>query len=249
MSLNTTDATIGNNLDMHAVENLPNEFRGDPANLLRIQAGVVSAQTNQGQAILANVDPNHTRDGAVAGASADQNNISVDGIDATDVAAGGAFSVTQAAIPVDAIQEFNTQIAQPSAAFGGRSGAQTNITTKSGTNDWHGALFEYNRTAATEANTFFNNQTGVPRLALIRNQFGGNVGGPVLKDKLFFFFEYDGRRDRSAQNELQFVPFPHVAQGEIAYVNNRLPGLQPFDFCRYAYQLHIVCFRRDSEIA
>jgi Carboxypeptidase regulatory-like domain/TonB dependent receptor len=223
VSLNTTDAAIGNNLDMHAVESLPNEFRDTPANLLRIEAGVVSAQTNAGLGGGANVDPNHTRDGAVAGARTDQNNITVDGIDATDFAVGGSFSL-QASLPVEAIQEFNTQIAQPSAAYGGRSGAQTVIVTKSGTDLWHGSLFEYNRTAATEANTFFNNQSGVPRLALVRNQFGGNVGGPVLKDKLFFFFEYDGRRDRSALSELQFVPFPHVAAGEIAYINNSLNG-------------------------
>lgn len=222
VTLNTTDATIGNNLDMHEVENLPDEFRDDPANLLRIQAGVVSAVVNQGQTVQANLDPNHTRDGAVAGARADQNNITVDGIDATDFAVGEAFS-TQAAIPVDAIQEFDTQVAQSSAAYGGRSGAQTNIITKSGTNDWHGSAWDYNRTRATEANTYFNNLDGVPRLALIRNQFGGNVGGPVLKDKLFFFFEYDGRRDHSAESELQIVPFPHVAQGEIAYINNGCP--------------------------
>ncbi len=223
ITLDTVDATIGNNLDMHAVENLPDEFRDDPSALLRLEAGVVSAQVNPGQAQAANLDPNHTRDGSVAGARADQNNITVDGIDATDFAVGEAFA-TQAAIPVDAIQEFNTQIAQPSAVYGGRSGAQTVITTKSGTNDWHGSGWEYNRTAATEANTFFNNQTDVPRLALVRNQFGANVGGPVLKDKLFFFFEYDGRRDASALSELQLVPFPHVANGEIAYLNNSGAG-------------------------
>ena len=222
ITLDTVDATIGNNLDMHAVESLPDEFRDDPGSLLRLQAGVVSAQVNRGQAQAANIDPNHTRDGSVAGARADQNNIIVDGIDATDVAVGQAFT-TQAAIPVDAIQEFSTQIAQPSAAYGGRSGAQTVITTKSGTNDWHGSAWEYNRTAATEANTFFNNQSDVPRLALVRNQFGANLGGPILKDKLFVFFEYDGRRDASALSELQFVPFPHVANGEIGYIKSGCP--------------------------
>jgi Carboxypeptidase regulatory-like domain/TonB dependent receptor len=222
VSLNTTDATIGNNLDMHAVESLPNEFRDNPANLLRLEAGVVNAQVNQLQAVPANVDPNHTRDGSAAGARADQNNITVDGIDATDFALGAAFSA-QASVPVDAIQEFNTQVGQTTADFGGRSGAQTSIVTKSGTDLWHGSLFEYNRTAATEANTYFNNISDVPRLALVRNQFGGNIGGPIIKDKLFFFFEYDGRRDRSAQSELQFVPFPHVALGEIAYINNGCP--------------------------
>jgi hypothetical protein len=219
VTLNTTDATIGNNLDMHAVENLPDEFRDDPSALLRLQSGVVSAQANAGNAVSSNIDPNHTRDGSVAGARADQNNITVDGIDATDFAVGQAFT-TQGAIPVDAIQEFSTQVAQPVASYGGRSGAQTLITTKSGTNDWHGSAYEYNRTAATEANTFFNNQNDVPRLALVRNQFGANLGGPVLKDKLFFFFEYDGRRDASAQSVTQIVPFPHVALGEIAFINN-----------------------------
>ena len=219
VTLNTTDATIGNAIDMNAVANLPNEFRDTPGNLLRLAVGVASAQTTAGNAITSNIDVNHTRDGAVAGARADQNNITVDGIEATDFALGQAFNV-EAAIPVDAIQEFTTQVAQPSAAYGGRSGAQTNIVTKSGTNSWHGSAYEYNRTAATEANTFFNKLAKQPRLALVRNQFGANLGGPVLKDKLFFFFEYDGRRDASGESLLQFVPYPHVKNGSIAYINN-----------------------------
>ncbi|MGA3293286.1 MAG: TonB-dependent receptor [Candidatus Acidiferrales bacterium] len=226
VTLNTTDATIGHNLDMHAVSSLPDEFRDDPSALLRLEVGVVSAVVNNGSGKSANLDPNHTRDGSVAGARADQNNIIVDGIDATDFALGGAFT-TEAAIPVEAIQEFNTQVAQPSAEYGGRGGAQTIITTKSGTNTWHGSAYEYNRTAATEANTFFNNQADIPRLALVRNQFGTNVGGPVLKDKLFFFFEYDGRRDAEGLSELQIVPFPHVAKGEIAYINDSGGGTCP----------------------
>lgn len=219
VSLDTTDATIGNAIDMNAVANLPDEFRDNPSALLRLEVGVTNAQTTQGNAITSNIDANHTRDGSVAGARADQNNINVEGIEASDFALGAAFT-SNAAIPVDAIQEFSTQVAEPSASFGGRSGAQTNIIIKSGSNDWHGAAFEYNRTAATEANTFFNKLADVPRLALVRNQFGANVGGPVLKNKLFFFFEYDGRRDASAESELQFVPFPHVKNGTIAYLNS-----------------------------
>ena len=212
VSLNTTDSTIGNNFDLRAVADLPNEFRDDPANLLRLQPGVVSAQGGL------NADPSGSRDGSVAGARADQNNITVDGIDATDYAFGGAFQ-TQAAIPVEAIQEFSTQVADPVAAYGGRGGAQTVITTKGGTNTWHGSAFEYNRTAATEANTFFNNKSGVPRTNLVRNQFGANIGGPILKDKLFFFFDYEGRRDASQTNVEQAVPFPHVQNGQLAYIN------------------------------
>ena len=141
---------------------------------------------------------------------------------------------------MDAIQEFSTEVANPSAAYGGRSGAQTIITTKTGTNTFHGAAFEYNRTAATEANTFFNNQADVPRLALVRNQWGADIGGPVLKDKLFFFFEYDGRRDASAQSVLEIVPFPHVDKGELAYINDSgggVPKHEPVDFRRREHEL------------
>jgi hypothetical protein len=216
ITLNTTDTSIGNTFDMRTIESLPNEFRDDPGQLLRLEAGVVSAQTPRGNP---SNDPNFSRDGSVAGARADQDNIIVDGIDATDFAFGASFQ-TQAAIPVEAIQEFNTLVANPTPAYGGRSGAQTIITTKSGSNTWHGSAYEFNRTAATEANTYFNNQIGVPRLGLERNQFGANLGGAAVKDKLFFFFEYDGRRDNSAQAVDQLVPFPHVQNGELAYINN-----------------------------
>jgi Carboxypeptidase regulatory-like domain/TonB dependent receptor-like, beta-barrel len=225
VTLNTTDATIGHDLDMHAIDTLPNEFRDDPGDLLRLETGVVSAQVNPGQGKHANLDPNNTRDGSVGGVRADQNNTIIDGIESSNFASGQAFHLLS--VPVEAIQEFNTQVAMPTAEYGGRGGAQTVITTKSGTNAWHGSAYEFNRTAATEANTFFNNEAGIPRLALVRNQFGSNVGGPVLKDKLFFFFEYDGRRDASALSELQIVPFPHVAQGELAYVNNSNGGSCP----------------------
>jgi len=212
VTLNTVDSTIGNNFDLRAVASLPNEFRDDPANLLRLQPGVVSAQGG------VNADPSGSRDGSVAGARADQNNITVDGIDATDFAFGNSFS-TQAAIPVDSVQEFSTQVGDPTPAFGGRGGAQTVITTKSGTNQWHGAASEFNRTALTEANTFFNNKNGIPRTNLVRNQFAANLGGPIKKDKLFFFFDYEGRRDAQQISETQIVPFPHVQNGQLAYVN------------------------------
>jgi hypothetical protein len=225
VTLDTTDTQIGNNFDMHAVESLPNEFRDDPANLLRLEPGVVSAQQSTGQTTNATgaIDPNLSRDGSVAGSRADQGNIIVDGIDATSISGGFAFTTT-AAVPVEAIQEFNTLVANPTPAYGGRGGAETLITTKSGSNTWHGTAFEYNRTAATEADSFFSNLSGIPRTALERNQFGGNVGGPVWKNKLFFFFEYDGRRDNSSAVATDTVPFPHVKNGQLAYINNSGDG-------------------------
>jgi hypothetical protein len=231
VTLNTTDTTIGNAIDMHAIASLPTEYRDDPGNLLRLEPGVVSAQNSPGGPLtgLGAIDPNGTRDGSVAGARADQNNIIVDGIEATDFAGGVPFTI-KAAVPVDAIQEFNTEVANPSPQYGGRGGAQTIIATKSGSNTWHGNAYEYNRNAATEANTYFNRISGVDRSGLIRNQFGGNVGGPIWKDKLFFFFEYDGRRDRSQAPTTAIVPFPHVDLGEIAYYNQSM-GTDPSSDC------------------
>jgi Carboxypeptidase regulatory-like domain len=221
VTLDTTDTMIGNNLDMHAISSLPNEFRDNPANLLRLEPGVVSAITPAGGPTTGTgaIDPNLTRDGSIAGARTDQANIIVDGIDQSNISSGFAFDLT-ATIPVDAIQEFNTIVGNPVPQYGGRSGSQTLITTKSGSNQWHGSAYEYNRTAATEADTFFNNEEDIPRLALVRNQFGGNVGGPVWKDKLFFFFEYDGRRDDESESVEEEVPMDHVKLGELAYINS-----------------------------
>ncbi len=227
VTLDTTDASIGNNIDEHALASLPTEFRDNPANLLRLEVGVVSAITPAGGPLsgTGSIDPNLTRDGAVAGARTDQGNIVVDGIDASNISSGFAFA-TVGRIPIDAIQEFTTIVGNPVAEYGGRSGAQTLLSTKSGSNAWHGAAYEYNRTAATEANTFLNQTTDpiVPRTALIRNQFGGNVGGPAWKDKAFFFFEYDGRRDRESATETEVVPMHHVKLGELAYANKSQDG-------------------------
>jgi hypothetical protein len=217
VTLNTTDSSIGNTFDSRTISSLPNEFRGNPANLLRLEPGVVSADQTNGLD-----DAGFSRNGSVAGARADQDNITVDGIDSSDFGVGKAFSQV-AATPVDSIQEFRTEVANPLSDLGRGSGAQTIITTKSGTNQWHGNAREYHRNTVTEANDFFNNSNGVPRPTLIRNQFGGGVGGPVKKDKLFFFFDYDARRDASQIPVLNIVPLDHVRKGEIAYINSN-PG-------------------------
>ena len=85
------------------------------------------------------------------------------------------------------------------------SGAQVTLVTKSGTNTVHGSLYEYNRNTATSANSFFNNLSGIPRQKLIRNVYGGSVGGPVWKDRLFYFLNYEGRQDRSDAPGLRII--------------------------------------------
>lgn len=210
LTLNTTDATVGNVFGSKLLDSLPVQFRDSPAALLGLQPGVVIAGSN---------DPNGNREGAVTGARADQGNITIDGIDANDQATGQAFATVGNA-PVDAVQEFRGVTAGITADLGRSSGAQIQLVTKSGTNDWHGAGYEYHRNTVTAANTFFNNAAGIPRAALIRNQFGASLGGPVKKDRLFFFFNYEGRRDASQDQELRTVPLDNVRNGLLNYIND-----------------------------
>jgi Carboxypeptidase regulatory-like domain len=216
-TLNTTDASVGNVFGPKLIDSLPVQFRDSPAALLGLQPGVVTVgQDSSGSTMN---DPNNNRQGAVTGARADQGNITIDGIDANDQATGQAFA-TVGNLPVDAVEEFRGVSAGVTADLGRSSGAQIQLVTKSGTNDWHGSAYEYHRNTVTEANTFFNNAAGVDRPALIRNQFGASFGGPIKKDRLFFFFNYEGRRDASQDQELRIVPLDNVRNGQLNYINN-----------------------------
>jgi Carboxypeptidase regulatory-like domain len=228
-TLNITDASIGNVIDPRRLNELPIQIRESPAALLGLQPGVVGSNLGTG---LSNDPRSVNALGSVTGARADQGNITTDGIDVNDQGLGQAFATIGNA-PIDAIQEFRTISANPSATDGRSSGAQILLVTKSGTNQFHGSLREYNRTAATAANSFFNNRTidpltsqSIPRPQLTRNQFGGNLGGPVYlpgyngKDKLFFFFDYEGRRDAQGIPYLRIVPLDHFRNGNLAYVNS-----------------------------
>jgi hypothetical protein len=224
-TLNTTDATIGNVIEERRLKELPIQLRNSPASLLGLQPGVVGNNVGLGAGA-------GNRTGSVTGSRADQGNISIDGIDANDQATGQAFATVGNA-PIDAIQEFRAVTTNPGAGEGRSSGGQIELVTKSGTNDFHGSLREFNRTAATAANSFFNNKAGIARPQLTRNQFGGSIGGPLYlprfgeggpsilsgKDKLFFFFDYEGRRDAQGVSYLRNVPLQHFREGRVAYLN------------------------------
>jgi hypothetical protein len=175
VTLNTTDATIGNNFQVQMINDLPIQDRDNPSALFFQQPGVTS-------------------DGAVTGARTDQTHVTLDGLDVDDRGTG-EFGVVTGNAPVDSVQEFRGVTAGETSNFDSGGGGQFQLVTKSGSNAFHGALFEYNRNTDTEANYWFNNNAGVARPALIRNQFGGNIGGPIKHDKAFFFLEYNGRRD------------------------------------------------------
>jgi len=222
-TLNTTNATISNVIEERRMKELPIQIRSSPAALLGLQPGVVGNVVGTGS----------NRIGSVTGSRADQGNITIDGIDANDQTTGQAFATIGNA-PIDAIQEFRAVTTNPGADEGRSSGGQIQLVTKSGTNDFHGSLREFNRTAKTAANSFFNNKSGIPRPQLTRNQFGASIGGPAYlprfgeggpsvfegKDRLFFFFDYEGRRDAQGVSNLRTVPLQHLRNGGVAYLNN-----------------------------
>ena len=206
VTLDTTDATVGNNFEVQFLNDLPVANRDSPSALFYQQPGV-------------------TLDGAVTGARVDQTNVTVDGLEVNDNATGQFGSIVANA-PVDSVQEFRGVTAGALSSAGEGGGGQFELVTKSGTNQFHGALVEYHRDTDLEANDWFNNNNGTPRPPLIRNQFGGNVGGPIMKDKLFFFFDYNGRRDTLSNLEDRTVPLDSYRGGTVSYVNNE-GGVSP----------------------
>jgi hypothetical protein len=192
-TLNVTDATIGNAVGNQTIEALPMEGRNVP-DLLSIQPGVLYL----GRVINQN---NDSRSGAVAGARSDQSNVTLDGLDNNDQTNGFAFTGVLRTT-LDSTEEFRVTTTNANAEAGRSSGAQVSLVTKSGTNKYHGSLYEYNRNTFATANNWFNKQAelreDLPNTPgkLIRNTFGGTAGGPIRKDKLFLFFNYEAREQR-----------------------------------------------------
>jgi len=202
--LNTQDATLGNNFVNQQITQLPLEAR-NPISLLTLQPGV-------------------TRAGNVTGARADQSNITLDGVDINE-AQTNDINNPVLRLNAEAVEEFRVVTSNPNATQGRSAGAQISLITKSGTNEWHGALFESHRNTIFTANDFFNNASRLPRPALIRNTFGGAIGGPIKKDRAFFFYSYEGRRDASqAALSARTVPLPSLGRGEVKF-RGCLPGV------------------------
>src|SRR5215510_8340304 len=218
--INRDDGTLGNNFVNKQITQLPLEAHS----IL----------------VLLTLQPAVTREGYVAGSRADQSNVTLDGVDINDaqtnalvgtdgptsIPSGGTAQLTPGQnhpvirLNAEAIEEFRVTTVNANANQGRSSGAQIALVTKSGSNEWHGALFWANRNTATTANDFFNNRSGIDRPVLIRNTFGGAVGGPIVKDKLFFFYSYEERRDVSqTPSDPRDVPLPSLGRGEVRYVN------------------------------
>jgi len=215
--VNTTDATQGNVFNSTQLLSLPAEGR-DPVSILSLQPGVTYVGNN--------VDTtNDSRGGSVAGARSDQTNVTLDGLDDNDQLLGNAFQGALRA-PLDSIQEFRVTTSNSNADAGRSSGAQVSMVTKSGTNNFHGSLYEYNRSNIGQANDWFNEQaelqSGLPNRPgpLVRNTFGAWVGGPIKKDRLFFFGGYEGQRTNEAVQTTRTIPSDNLRLGIVQYPCN-----------------------------
>lgn len=209
--VNTSDASIGNAIGTTAIVELPFYAR-NVANLLQFQPGVTPSLNTSSST-------NNTIGGNVNGGKSDQANVTLDGVDVNDQNGRTAFT-TVLRMTLDSVEEFRTVTTNGGAEGGRGSGADTQLVTKSGTNEIHGSLYEYRRGTETSANTFANNSAGVPVAPLLINIPGGTIGGPIKKNKAFVFFNYEGRRDASAVSVTRTVPTATLQQGIVEYKNN-----------------------------
>lgn len=214
-TINRTDATMGQTMNSDAIETLPIHAENTVL-LLSLQPGVVFNGENLLQ------DNYDTRAGSVNGERGDQNNITLDGVDNNDQFSGYAFNGILPTTPFS-VEEFRVTTSNYGATQGRSAGAQISMVTKSGTNRFHGALYEFNRNTIGEANDYFlkaaQELAGDPNSPpkLVRNIFGGTIGGPFIKNRFFFFFNYEGDRESLAGSATRTIPSATLRDGIIEY--------------------------------
>jgi carboxypeptidase family protein len=235
--INTTDASVSTVVDRQFAENLPLNGRSFQS-LIELTPGVVPTANNGYD----------TGQFSINGQRADANYWTVDGVSANigigasltpgSGVAGtlGSTSVlggTNSLVSVDALQEFRIQTSTYAPEFGRTPGGQISIVTRSGTNQFHGTAFDYLRNTVFDANNWFNgvnilNPTPLPKAPEQQNDFGGVFGGPIVKDRTFFFFSYEGLRLRLPQTTLTDVPDASFTPGTTNSRQNAIAALQPY---------------------
>lgn len=223
--INTTDASVSTVVDRQFAENLPMNGRSFQT-LIDLAPGVVVVATK----------PADGGQFSVNGQRAESNYWMVDGVSANiGISAGyvpgngmggtlGSFNAlggTSSLVSVDAMQEFRIQTSSFSPEFGHTPGGQISIVTRSGTNQFHGTAFDFLRNNVFDANNWFANSVGLPKPEERQNDFGGTLGGPIAKDRSFFFFSYEGLRLRVPQTALTNVP-------DLAARQAAVPGMKVY---------------------
>ncbi len=188
--LQTESSALGRVTNEEMVGNLPLVTR-NYTQIIGLNPGISAEVTNatelgRGNGGLSNF--------SAGGVHQKDNNYLMDGVSTNDIQNSGSFSGGVAIPNPDTIQEFKVQVGQYDATYGKNAGANVNVVTKGGTNAFHGTAFEFFRNEKLNANDFFFNRAGQKRPLLRQNQYGGTLGGPIIKDKLFFFVSYQGTR-------------------------------------------------------
>ena len=208
--VNTQDATVGTVIDEHFASNLPLNGRSFQTLVLLTPGAVATPASYSAQGQF-----------SVNGQRADTNYFTVDGVSANNGVAAGlallqsaggtipgltSLGSTQSMVSVDAMQEFRIDTSTLAPEFGRTPGAQISIVSKSGSNQFHGSLFEYLRNDVLDANNWFGNRDNIPKPKERQNDFGGVLGGPIRKNHTFFFFSYEGLRLRQPLTATTLVP-------------------------------------------
>ena len=207
--LDTQSAALGNVRTVQAINDLPLNGR-DFVQLFHLASGV--STTGGSNTLVPSVsNQSGVQGGAVNGGRASGNNFQFDGIQSQDNEQGVLVVMPSP----DAIQEFKVETNGMDASFGRAGGATVNLVMRSGSNEFHGGLFEFLRNSTLDAKNYFDPPTG-PTPPFRQNQFGGNAGGRIIRDRTFFFFDYEGTRTRQAQTLLSTVPTPLMKQGNFS---------------------------------
>ena len=181
-SVNTEDSKLSSTVNSTQINSLPLNGR-NVFDLMQLATGAVNVM---------GTDFENGHDTVVNGLREDFNGFLINGVDNKGLSGGVVNTPIQ-----DSVEEFQQLTLNMSAQYGSSAGGTVNLVTKSGTNNWHGSGWEYLRNNALDSNYFFNNQAGVARAPLHFNQFGATIGGPIVKDKLFFFLSLQGDRFKS----------------------------------------------------
>ena len=211
--LQTDSASLGTTIGQKEVESIPLSGR-NVNNMLTLVPGVVAQGGTYGNAASNQANGARTNaigfgNYAIGGGFGNQSSFFVDGVSSNAVAGN-----LNALIPSqDIVQEFRVATNNVSAEYGSYAGGVINLTTKSGTNTFHGTVYEYLRNKVLNANDYFTNQQGKPRPALVQNQYGATLGGPLVKNRTFFFGAFEREPIRSA-TQVQFFTVPTA--GELA---------------------------------
>lgn len=201
-ALQTETSSLGQVVEERAIKNLPLNGR-NYIQLATLAAGASPSQrSNERNTFVAN------------GARSIQNSYLLDGVDNKNKILGFDNSAAQSIEPVlDSVQEFKVQTNSFSAEFGQSAGAIVNVTTKSGTNQLHGSAFEFLRNSFLDASPYFQ-PANTPNPQFIQNQFGATLGGPIIKDRTFFFFGWQSSREVNAAPQLAAVPTDAQKNGQ-----------------------------------